>query len=527
MVGNTVNMSDGNRRILIVEDDYGLCGLILKLLTKAGYTAVGVQKGEDAIDYILRNPDFVLLIDHQLPDMTGQEIINRLAELSIKVPFVMMTGHGDERLAVEMMKLGAADYLVKDTGFTTILPNVFERLFKNIDIEKRLRYAEEALHVSEARFRNLVANVPGVIFQCNPNPERNMIYISKGIRKVVGYPKSYFIEDDAHAFASIIHPHDISFVISSIEKSIEKRTAYEITYRLIDENNSIKWVQENGQGVYDESGKAEYIDGVIIDITRIKHTEAALRESELELRRSENRLIELNQTKDKFFSIISHDLKGVFSIILGLTECMELKAKKKSTENFEKLSGALNTTARNAYSLLENLLYWAKVQTSQLEFQPDFISIGDDLESITEMYSPGINEKRIDFSISIQSDLVLYADSFMIQTVLRNLISNAMKFTPVDGKIILEIKQEEDFVQFSVADTGVGIPKEDIDNLFRIETSFSTQGTNNEPGSGLGLILCKEFIGKHNGRIWVESEEGKGSTFIFVIPIVHPDAKAS
>jgi ligand-binding sensor domain-containing protein/signal transduction histidine kinase len=228
-------------------------------------------------------------------------------------------------------------------------------------------------------------------------------------------------------------------------------------------------------------------------------------------------LRELNVSKDKFFSIIAHDLKNPFSSIIGLSEIMQEEIKSLDTSVLENYAHMINNSAVQTLRLLENLLEWANSQRGKISFQPEIINLS---ELINEEFSI-LNEMALGKSIELKSlldnRLIITADKNMIKTIIRNLISNAIKFTRKNGKVSVSASVINSYVEISVTDSGIGMTKETMSKLFRLDGNLSTRGTENEKGTGLGLFLCKEFVEKHGGRIWVESEYGKGSTFKFVL----------
>ena len=250
-----------------------------------------------------------------------------------------------------------------------------------------------------------------------------------------------------------------------------------------------------------------------IDISDRKKAEQALKESEEKLRES-------NKTKDKFFSIIGHDLKSPFNAILGFSKILLKKHKDYDNEKREKLIKSVNNSADSAFKLLENLLTWSRSQSGVIKYSPEKLNLKILLfETLFDLQGQA-DKKNINILDTVSENDIIFADKNMIATVFRNLISNAIKFTNKNGNITISSKKQENsnFIEISVTDTGVGIPKEIIDDLLRIDKNTSTQGTENEAGTGLGLILCKEFVEKHGGKIWIESEIDKGSIFHFTIP---------
>ena len=238
-----------------------------------------------------------------------------------------------------------------------------------------------------------------------------------------------------------------------------------------------------------------------------------------ELLEMNNKLYELNASKDKFFSIIAHDLKNPFNTILGLSELLKDETKSGNLETIDEYSGMIYNSAAQTLRLLENLLEWANSQRGKISFNPIPIKLKELFNEEFSVLNDMARGKNIELKSSLFDNLTIIADKNMIKTILRNLISNAIKFTHKNGKVGVKAMAINNQVEISVSDSGIGMTKETIAKLFRIDANQSTPGTENEKGTGLGLVLCKEFIEKHGGKIWVESESGKGSTFKFSIPL--------
>ena len=223
-------------------------------------------------------------------------------------------------------------------------------------------------------------------------------------------------------------------------------------------------------------------------------------------------------SRDKFMSIISHDLKSPFNSLMGFSALLMDGSKKRESETIEKYARLIYETSQSTYNLLLNLLEWSRFQTGRMTYKPELLSVHKMvLEALPVLESQAV-AKGIKISTRIDEGLSIEADYQMISAVLRNLVSNAVKFTYKGGFVHVEVEQVDSEVRFSVSDNGVGIKDDDLIELFRVDSNFSLVGTGNEKGTGLGLSLCKEFVEKHNGHIWVESEWGKGSTFIFTLP---------
>jgi signal transduction histidine kinase len=229
-------------------------------------------------------------------------------------------------------------------------------------------------------------------------------------------------------------------------------------------------------------------------------------------------LRQLNIDKDRFISILGHDLKSPFNGLLGFSELLTKNIRKYDIDKIENFANQINTTAQSTFKLLEDILMWARAQQDSIVFQPQTLNLSTTCENILELLKPSAYAKGISMSFTNSDPINVYADANMLSTVLRNLVSNAIKFTNSDGSININAEQNSENVTISVSDNGVGIPPENLEKLFDISEVLTTKGTEKETGTGLGLLLCKEFVEKHGGKIWVESEEGKGSDFKFTLP---------
>ena len=254
-----------------------------------------------------------------------------------------------------------------------------------------------------------------------------------------------------------------------------------------------------------------YFATIFVDITEHRQYEDALKKNEAHLR-------ELVATKDKFFSIIAHDLKSPFNSILGLSNMLVEQIDEKNYEGIEEYARIIQKSSTIVFDLLMNLLDWASSQTGRIEFSCEYIELGALIDMVIELLNESAHQKSITIIKELPRNLLVFADKAMLSTILRNLITNAIKFTRPGGQINILADKKPDDIMISIADNGIGIKKETLGRLFRIDENTTTLGTQNEKGTGLGLILCKEFIEKHGGKIWVESEVGKGSTFSFNIP---------
>ncbi len=229
-------------------------------------------------------------------------------------------------------------------------------------------------------------------------------------------------------------------------------------------------------------------------------------------------LAELNSTKDKCFSIIAHDLKNPFNTILGFSELLSQNFVNLTEEKKQQFADIIFKASKNVFDLLENLLLWVRSQTNRIKFEPEIVELNHMVRENLTLLQETSHQKKIKVIFAHEKKFKVFCDRNMINIVIRNLLTNAIKFTSQEGTIRVEIQDEGDLVHTMISDTGIGIAPDEIEKLFRVDIHFTREGTGGEAGTGLGLILCKEYIVKNNGKIWVESEVGKGSTFHFTLP---------
>jgi signal transduction histidine kinase len=233
---------------------------------------------------------------------------------------------------------------------------------------------------------------------------------------------------------------------------------------------------------------------------------------------SENNLKELNITKDKFFSIISHDLKNPFSSVLSISELMDENFENTDKQELKYGLAKIHQTNKHIYELLENLLTWSKTQRGSITLEKNNFNLTKTIETNINILKLSAEKKNISIHKSMTENIYAFGDREMISTVVRNLLNNAVKFTPPGKNVYIKILKNTSFIKIEIKDEGIGIDSENLDRLFRIEDKYKTDGTAGEKGTGLGLIICKEFVEKNDGTIEVSSRKGTGSTFTFSVP---------
>jgi len=371
------------------------------------------------------------------------------------------------------------------------------------------KLAESLLRETQFKYKIIADNTYDWEFWLSP--DNKFLYNSPSCERITGYPAIDFINDPEKLYA-IIHPEDRSSFYRHLHEEKTNKEVSAIEFRIITSNSTIKWIGNVSLPVFGQNSEYLGIRGSNRNITDRK---LALEN----LVKANQELSELNSTKDKLFSIIAHDLKSPFNSILGFSSLLVKNFGKYDAAKSEKFIKEIHSSAKSSFVLLENLLTWAKAQTGQMEFKPESVNLLPIIKEIIELSNSSASIKNIIINLDAVNEIKVYADQNLLKTILRNLISNAIKFTNPGGIIRISVDEKPNELLVSVSDTGVGISKANCEKLFKIDQTWSTTGTNNERGTGLGLILCNEFVKKHNGRIWVESEEGKGSIFKFTLPI--------
>lgn len=360
----------------------------------------------------------------------------------------------------------------------------------------------------EERFSQMIKNSFDMIVLIDSNG--NQHFVSESCEKILGYKPEELM--GIPVIEQMIHPDDQERTLSGFKDIIAKSGVGGVQYRHRHKNGSWVYLEAFGSNQIENPS----INSIVLnarDITERKNSEELLRDREANLR-------ELNASKDKFFSIIAHDLRSPFNCITGLSNLLVEMIHEKDYKGIENYAKMIQDSSEHAMKLLMNLLEWSLSQTGKMNFTPETVDLAVLIAEAADLLNESAQQKSIRICRNLPESIPVFADKAMISTVLRNLMSNGIKFSHPGGKITISTEQKEDKLLISFTDNGVGMKKVVLDKLFHIEESCSTVGTISEKGTGLGLLLCKEFIEQHNGEIWVESEERQGSVFTFSLPLV-------
>lgn len=371
------------------------------------------------------------------------------------------------------------------------------------------KHAELALIKSEERFRSVFES--SGIGMALLGLDSNFTKVNKSFCEMLGYSFDELLEMNMR---DITHPGDMDKSMNIKYEMINGKSnnSRNVEKRYLHKNGETVWAIATISLVKDSNAKPNYFITQVQNITQRKKAEEQLARYAEELKIT-------NQSKDKFFSIISHDLRSPFNALLGITEYLTQYYKDMNSDEVKDSVNNIYRSSKKLYSLIINLLEWSRLQTGRMEVEKISLNLKEAGKEAVNLFNENASAKKIDLINKISEDISVSADKYMIDTVLRNLISNSIKFTKPDGHVILSAMQVGNIAEVSVEDNGIGISKENQKKIFRIDTQYHIDGTANEKGTGLGLILCKEFVEKNNGTIRIESKESEGSKFIFTIPL--------
>ena len=611
--------------VLIVEDDEGLRRLINKNLERAGFQTDTASEGAEAIEKVKGNFPALLLLDYQLPDMTGRQVIERLGDMEHLPPFVIMTGLGDEKMAVDMMKLGARDYIVKDAGFIDILPAIVRRVYREVNSEKKLLEAEAKLRESEERFRDLFENANDLIQSVGVSG--NFVYVNRKWRETLGYSEE---EIEKLHLSDILREDQIQHCMAYFQRVSSGESLNMVEAVFVSKDGREIYVEGDVSARF-EDGEFISTRGIFRDVTERKRAEDELKASEerfkilfeyapdgfymidlegnfvdgnkmaeklvgykrkeligksflefnllipedlpkaaenliknakgkvtgpdeftlkrkddgqvvveirsfpvkikdqtlvlgiardvTERRRIEEAKQEIDRLKSEFISNTSHELRTPLQSIMGFTKLM-LQGKVPDSETQNEFLGIIDKQSVRLADLINDLLDVSRIESGRFTVQKQLLSICDVLQGVAKELDSIAHEKGVVIVRDVPSAIPeLEADEKRIRQVVINLLGNAIKFSNENSEIVIRVEVSDDNVLISISDQGTGIPPEAIPHLFDRFYQVDGSMTRTSGGSGLGLYISAQIVEAHGGRIWAESEMGKGSTFSFTLPL--------
>lgn len=398
------------------------------------------------------------------------------------------------RLAIGHGKLSGEDLFV---GFVT-------------DISDR-KMIENALKQSEQQVRSLIENIPGITYRCLPNQDWKTLFMSDACESVTGYPVSDFTKPgSARTFHQITHPDDRDRIRKEVDRAVFEKRTFTLEYRIFHKNGEIKWLWENGSGVFGGNGEVLFLDGVILDITERRSIEEALRKA-----KEKAELAAISKTS--FLANMSHEIRTPMNAILGFTEVLLSDNLEKNQRNHLE---TVKSSAKSLLRLLNDILNTAKLEKGAVELETMDFSLFKLVAELKSTLGLSARKKNLDFEVLQEEGLPEFysGDSLRIRQILMNLIGNSVKFTD-KGKVTFKISRENGNLHFAIQDTGIGIQADRLDKIFEPFTQADVSTTRRFGGTGLGTTICKQLTELMGGQIWAESTLGQGSTFHVLLPL--------
>lgn len=342
----------------------------------------------------------------------------------------------------------------------------------------------------------------------------NMEWVNDGFTRLYGYTYDEYVKEKN---INLLEGSDNPNIQEAIKSCLKNKQSIVYEYKTTNKQGKEIWAQTTLTHVVDKDDNTINLIAIDSDITKLKQAEYEIRKQKEEIEKHRDELAKSNATKNKFFRIIAHDLRNPISTLAGSTNLIFNDFEEYNKEQTKNFIGELNRLSQTTFNLLENLLDWSSSQMGEIKYEPKQIYLDTLTKENIELIKRKVDSKNISLINNINDQCEVFADENMVKTIIRNLLSNAVKFTPDNGEIIISCSTDGDFLKYSVKDSGIGINKEDLKKLFKIETHHTTPGLSNEKGSGLGLILCKEFVERNGGKIRISSKPNKGTTIEFTL----------
>jgi PAS domain S-box-containing protein len=488
-------------KIIIVVDDQAISKNLEQKLSGSGYSVlVSSPDSKSALSLIEKNIASLAVISVKLEsDLAGLDLA-KTVKSNFNIPVIIICSHLNGETYSLAKKVNPVAY------FT--YPFDIENLFSTIEIGLTNHKLQEEIVDAHRKYEMAIKAGKSGVYEIDPTTFE--IDGDELLANIFGFSLQ---EVKAKGWSNLMPIEDYNKKREVLTDLLYgKIKSYSIEHRVIKNDGTIVWAISSGSLVKNSRGKVKIV-GTLTDITERKTAEKKLKEysEELEL---------LNSSKDKFFSIISHDLRNPFNSLLGFSELLANNIEDLDQQEVIDSAKTLNKTAHNLFNLLTNLLEWSKLQNGNFKIEKSEVVLSEVINYNLDAFSESIRAKDIAIMRETEEEVKVFADRNMIDSAVRNLISNAIKFSRPGGIITVGCTSAGKIAELYVTDSGVGIPDEDKDKLFKLEKQFSTEGTNQEKGTGFGLLLCKDMIEKNGGSIKFKSKKDEGSTFIITLPLI-------
>jgi PAS domain S-box-containing protein len=400
-----------------------------------------------------------------------------------------------------------------DDGEVLFLDGVVFDVTERKKFESELAAKSTELATSESRFRSLVGSMPGVIYRCRIDADWTDIYVSDYSETLTGYPASDFIDKRVRSYASITHPDDAEMIRRTVARAVEVRQPFELDYRILHRDGHVRWVREYAQAVFDGDGRAIYLDGIIFDITERRAFESALR---LAKEQAES----ASRAKSDFLAVMSHELRTPLNAIIGFSEIVLRETFGPiANERYHEYIGDIRSSGAHLLSLINDILDLSKAEAGQIELTEEPVEVEALVEACVAMLSPRAQQAGVEIITEVATDLpLLRGDERKLRQALLNLVTNGIKFTPLEGYVRLRALMVDGRLQIEIVDNGIGIAATDIPKALSPFGQIDNALSRRHAGTGLGLPLTKRLIEAHGAEFRFISEIGVGTTVTLVFP---------
>lgn len=486
-------------KILLCVQEHSVTKNLGEILVNSGFSVVVSNPVFSSVTSLASesNPDLIVISASLDYEFAGIKAITELRKKT-NVPVIYLSS-SDNKEAYNKAKI------TNPIAYFS-MPIEIDNLVRTIEIGLTNHKLQQEIVEAHKKYEMVIKAAKAGVYEIDPATFE--IDSEETLAEVFGYTTQEVKDNGWGALLPIEDFNKKKELLSSLLQG--KIRSYSLEHRVIKKDGKLAWAISSGSLVTDARGKSKIV-GTLTDITERKLAEEKLKKYSEDLQKS-------NSSKDKFFSIISHDLRNPFNSLLGFSELLANNIEDLTEDEIKESAKSLHRTATNLFNLLTNLLEWSRLQTGNFSFEKSEFSLGGLLNHVVSIYSDSLDAKNLKLIKEQDCEVNILADQNMIEAAIRNLISNAIKFTRDSGTITVGCVKNESGAEIFVTDSGVGISSEDQERLFKIEKQFTTEGTKNEKGTGFGLLLCKELVEKNNGTIKVKSEKDKGSTFTISLP---------
>lgn len=504
-------------RILYVEDDTGLAGLVRARLEAVGYgveTCASGAEARAAFDPALHD---LVMVDYQLPDGDGLQLLEEISARGT-TPVIIVTGAGSEEVAVRAMKLGAADYINKEvTGkFFHLLPSVIEKTIRQHELAMQSRRAQAQLRESEERLRSILASIDDAVIVT----DRAGLFVAVRASDTGGGLPGRLSTGYIGATFREVFPTPVAGLFENAFAAVQENDeVVQFDYSLPAEGSEA-WFNAKVSPLRDPNGSFAGVTIVARDVTARRLSEERLRLASLAADAA-------SRAKSELLAGMSHELRTPLTAIIGYAEILSNEYFGSINERQKQQLQIILQASRHLLDLINDILDISRVESGKTELEIGPVRMGALVEQTLPLVKETASRNGIEILTSIPPDvaaLAVPADERRIRQVLSNLLSNSLKFTPAGGRVEIAVRRRPDYLATSVTDTGIGIPPDELEQLF--DAFYQVRGRpvpNGAPGSGLGLSLARQIVELHGGRIWAESEgDGKGSRLTFTLPLRRP-----